>query len=85
MGDNSISSGENNMAKTTGWENVLDPLLDILKLEIKESNEKKRNTNLDSNVEAGWDNSAFIDSANKIDYNLTRSMIIDDFEFTDVS
>ena len=42
-------------------------------------------TYLDGDVEARRNNSTLVDSANKVNYDLSGSMVVDNFELADVS
>ena len=69
VSQDSVGSGQHDVTKSTGRKDVQDPLLNVL----------------DTDVESGGDNSAFIDSTNEVNYNLSRSMVVDDLELADVS
>ena len=69
MVHDTISSCEHQVTEATGRKDVLHPLLNIL----------------DGDVESRRDDTALVDSADKLDDDLARSVVIDDLEFTDVS
>ena len=64
-----LVGGEDDVSELSGWENGVNELLEILKLE----------------VESWGDNTALVESSVKINNDLSASGIIDDLEFTDVS
>jgi hypothetical protein len=57
------------MTETTRRENVLDPLLNIL----------------DCNIETGGNNTALVDATNQFNNDLSRAVVIEDLEFTNIS
>jgi len=62
-------SGENNVAELTRREQVSSPLLDLAQ----------------RYVEAGRDHTALVDTANKLDHNLSAAVVIDELELPNVS
>ena len=62
-------SSQDQVSELTGRQEVVDPGFDILLLD----------------VESRRDDTSLVDSANQLNYNLSRSMIINDFKFTNVS
>ena len=67
--ENSLSGGQDKIAELSGGQNVRGPALEVT----------------EGNVESGRDNAALIDSSQKLNDNLSGSMIVDDFELADVS
>ena len=57
------------IAETTSREKQVNPRLDLTML----------------NVEAGRDNTRFVETTIKLDYNLARTMVIDNGKFTNVA
>ena len=64
-----LVGGEDNVSKLSGWKNLINELLEILKFE----------------VESWGDNTTFVESPVKINNDLSVSGIIDDLEFTNVT
>ena len=64
-----LVGGEDNVSKLSGWKNLINELLEILKFE----------------VESWGDNTTFVESSVKINNDLSVSGIIDDLEFTNVT
>ena len=64
-----LVGGEDDVSELSGWKNLIDELLEILKFE----------------VESWGDDTTLVESSVKINDDLTVSLIIDDLEFTDVS
>ena len=64
-----VGSGNNQETELSGGKDVVAPLFVIVELK----------------VESGGDDTAFIDSAQKFNDDLATSVIIDDFEFTNVT
>ena len=64
-----LVGGEDNESKLSGWKDLINKLLEILKFEI----------------ESWGDNTTFVESSVKINDDLSVSSIIDDLEFTDVT
>ena len=64
-----LVGGEDDVSELSGWENLINELLEILKFE----------------VESWGDDTALVESSVKINDDLTVSLIINDLEFTDVS
>jgi len=69
MSEDAVSSGNDDMSELSGGEDVVSPFLEIR----------------DRNIVTRRDNTAFVDSSNEFNDDLLRSVVIDDFEFTDVS
>ena len=61
--------GKNYIAKTTSREKQVDPRLNLTVL----------------HVEAGRDNTRFVKTTVELDHNLSRAMVIDNSEFTNVT
>jgi hypothetical protein len=94
MVHDTISSCEHQVTEATGRKDVLHPLLNILRTKRKHDEliymfqpqqRHDERTNLDGDVESRRDDTALVDSADKLDDDLARSVVIDDLEFTDVS
>ena len=64
-----VGGGNNQETELSGGKDVVGPLFVIVELK----------------VESGGDDTAFIDSAQKFDDDLATSVIINDFEFTNVT
>ena len=64
-----VGSGNNQETELSGGKDVVAPLFVIVELK----------------VESGGDDTAFIDSAQEFNDDLAASVVIDDFEFTDVT
>jgi hypothetical protein len=60
---------EDKETELTRWKQVVDPGFNVFLLD----------------VEARGDDTGLVDTTNKLDYNLARSVIIDNFEFTNVT
>lgn len=58
-----------NLPELTGWEQSVSPFLDVE----------------DWNIEAGTDDTGLVKSAGEIDDDLSCTMIVNNFEFTDVA
>ena len=69
VGHDAEGGGQHKVTETTGRQDVLHPLL---------------NTS-DVDVESGGDHSAFINSADKVDYDFAGSVVVDDLKLADVS
>jgi hypothetical protein len=61
--------GEDNETELTRGQEVGDPLLDVLEL----------------NVEAGADHAALVDATNEVNNDLAAAVVIDDLELTNVT
>ena len=68
----------------SGGKDVVAPLFVILQDKIREFQEIWV-VYVELKVESGGDDTAFIDSSQKFDDDLATSVVIDDFEFTDVT
>ena len=66
---NTFVGGEDDVSELSGWKNLINELLEILKFE----------------VESWGDNTAFVESSVKVNNDLSGSGIIDDLEFTNVT
>ena len=64
-----ISSCQNQESELSGGEDIGGPFFIIFEF----------------NIESGGDNTAFVDSSDQFDHDLVGTVIIDDFEFTNVS
>ena len=64
-----LVSGEDNKSELSGWENLVDELLEILELK----------------VESWGDDTALVKSSVEVNDDLSGSTIIDDLEFVDVT
>lgn len=69
MVHNTHRSGQNNVTELTARKKVAAPHFNFINLDI----------------EAGRDATALVKATNKIDNNLTRTVIIDDSDFTNVT
>jgi len=67
--DDAVGSGEDDVAELSGWEEVVGPVIDLV----------------EGNVESWGDDSALVESAVELDDDLASSVIIDNFEFTNVA
>ncbi len=67
--EDSLGGGEDDESKLTRGEEVVDPLLNVVKL----------------HVIAGGDDAGLVDAPKKVDHNLVGAVIIDDLKFSDVS
>lgn len=65
----SAGSGHNDESELTGRKEIVGPLFDIV----------------DGHVESRGDNSAFVESSGQVNDDFTASVIVDDFEFSDVT
>jgi len=61
--------GQHNMTEATRWQNVLNPLLNIL----------------DTNIESGRNNTALVDAAVQLNDNLAGAVVIDNLKLTNVT
>lgn len=68
MSEDTLGGGEDEMSELSGGEDVVGPLLEIG----------------EEDIISGWDDSAFVDASNELDDDLLASVIIDDFELSDV-
>jgi hypothetical protein len=66
---NSISSGKDDVAKLSRWEDLVAPVLNLV----------------DWNVKSWRDDSALVNSSKELDDDFSGSVVIDDFEFSNVS
>ena len=64
-----LVSGEDNKSELSGWENLVDELLEILELK----------------VESWGDDTALVKSSIELDNDLSRSLIVNNLELVDVS
>ena len=64
-----VRGGEDEVTELTGRKKVLGPLLDSIK----------------GNIEAGGDDTTLVDTTNKVDDDLTSTLVIDDLELTNVA
>ena len=64
-----IGSGENDISELSGWEDVVDKLLKVLKFKVV----------------SWRDDSALVKSTVEFNDNLARSLVVNDFELIDVS
>ena len=69
MINDTLGSGENDIAELPRWEELALPLFEILKLDI----------------EPWADSNALVEPSEKIDNDLAASVVIDNLEFTDVT
>jgi len=69
VGHDAHGGSQNNVAELTGWEEVDDPLLDLVL----------------SDIESRADNAALVEASRELNYDLASSVIVDDLEFSDVS
>lgn len=69
VGHDTESSGEDKVSEATGRQDVLHPLLNATEVDVK----------------SGRDDSAFINSANKVNYDFSGSMVVDNLELADVA
>jgi hypothetical protein len=67
--DDASAGSQHNVAELTGWQQVVDPLFNIVNLEI----------------EARGDNTALVDAADQVDNDLARSVIIDNLKLANVT
>jgi hypothetical protein len=65
----SSRGGKDNEAELTRWEEVVDPGFNVSLLD----------------VEAGRNDTALVESSNQLDNNLAGAMVVNDFEFANVS
>lgn len=68
VGEDALGGGEDEVSELSGGKDVVGPLFEIGK----------------KDVVARRDDSAFVDTANQFDYDLFASVIVDDFELSDV-
>lgn len=68
MSEDSLGGGEDEMSELSGGEDVGGPLLEVG----------------EEDIVTGGDDSAFVDATNEFDDDLLASVIIDDFELSDV-
>ena len=68
MGEDSLVGGEDEVTELSGGQNVAGPLLEVS----------------EDNVVPGGDDSALVDSSEEFDNDLLASVVIDDFELTNV-
>lgn len=61
--------GEDNETELTRGQEIGDPLLDVLEL----------------NVEAGADHAALVDATNEVNNDLAAAVVVDDLELTNVT
>ena len=69
VGHDTVRGGHNDFPELTGWKKVHNPLFDVTNTAIK----------------AWGDNTTLVNSTNKFNNNFLRSVIIDDFIFSNVS
>jgi hypothetical protein len=69
MGHDSVGGRDQDMSELTRWEEVYNPLLNFI----------------DGNVESRRDNSALVETSIEFYNNFVGTVIIDNFEFTNVS
>lgn len=69
MGHDAHGGSQNNVAELAGWEEVDDPLLDLVL----------------GNIESGADNAALVEASRELNYDLAGPVIVNDLEFSDVS
>ena len=66
---NTFVGGEDNITELTGWEDLIDELLEVFELEI----------------ETRRDDTAFIEATVKFNNNFAGTSIINNFEFINIS
>jgi len=66
---NTVGGGHNQETELSGGKDIVGELLVVIELDI----------------ESGGDNTALVDSAEEIDNDFIGSVVIDNFEFTDIS
>ena len=69
MIENSVGGGENDIAELPGWEKLGLPVFEFLELDI----------------EPWADGNTLVEPSEKIDNDLAASVVIDNFEFADVT
>lgn len=69
MVHDTVRGGEHDETKLTGREQIGDPLLDLV----------------DADVEPGGDDTALVETADEVDDDLARAVIVDDLELADVA
>ena len=67
--DNTLVGGEDDVSELSGWENLVNELLEILELE----------------VESWGDDTALVQSSVKVNDDLAGSGVVNDLELVDVS
>jgi hypothetical protein len=79
------------MTESTSWQDILNPLLNILNkalddpMKLSKENSVMRETYLNTNIESWGDNTTLVDAASQFNNNLSRAVVIDDFELSDVA
>jgi len=66
---NAARGGEHNVAKLTGGQQIIGPLLDVV----------------DGHIETGRDDAALVEATGQVDHDLAGAMIVDDLELADVA
>ena len=66
---NTVGSGENDISELSGWKDVVDKLLKVLKFKVV----------------SWRDDSALVKSAVEFNDNLACSLVVNDFELIDVT
>ena len=69
VGHDTVRGGKEQMAELTAGEKIYDPLLDLVK----------------GDIEARGDDTALVQTSRQFDDDLIGSVIVDDFEFTNVT
>lgn len=64
-----VGGGQDDVTETTSWQDVLNPLLNIL----------------DTNIESWRDDTALVDAASQLNDDLAGAVVIDNFELSNVS
>ena len=68
MSEDSLGGREDEMAELSGGEDVVAPFFKVG----------------EEDIVSGWDDTAFVDTADQFNYDLLASVVIDDLEFSDV-
>ena len=68
MGEDALGGWENKMSELSGGEDIAGPFFELG----------------EDDIVSGWDDSAFVDSADEFNDNFFASVVIDDFELSDV-
>ena len=64
-----VGGSQHNVSKLLGWKNVINPVFELIDLDI----------------EARTDDTTLVNASAKFDNDLASTVIIDDFEFSDVA
>jgi hypothetical protein len=81
-----VCGGQDNVSESTRRKDILNPLLEVLWGTASEARRGGgQGTHPNTAIKSWGNNAAFIDTPNKIHDNLTRAVVIEDLELTNVT